>query len=588
MSLRTIDQIQAFSLLGAASDYNPNTHLYIIKDYDYEIDSVLTKDECTSIINKVGGKYFKSNYDTTVRDSKRICVIDHQLANILWKRLEDVIMKHYQNEVPFGYNVDSARKWIPTKINECFRIFKYESPSVGFKPHFDNQYCESFDCRSVLSIVIYLNDNFDGGETIIYERPDNINLKGLTIDEEIEFNGGLDSYCINETIYPTVGLCAIFPHDTLHAGTKVTKGTKIIMRTDIIYTREPSSIINPINEEYKTCQHLFNEAQNRELDGDITASSELYERSLSMRKSKSNAYQDIWHSIIRYLSLQDMGMIRKLNKLYKAYIQSYIGIYWIKAKKIYGSLSKNKYIPSLLKRTGIKCVFEYDKDAISFYNKHKEGCLRVVAMYAMILFGHSINSSTYIAQYDPERETTFECSRQWLLKCAFYELPCMGKYFHMHTSTSRGHLKSQFEYYHEIPIDEILDNKSRVVTGFSSISYELCTYCDTGKEERGYDECCCFHTGNGDVETYKMRHNNLIHDFSKNKIILTNTWTNINYWVANLANIEYKSFNHASCQCCANHDLLYQGKELKNIDIHIARMKDKIIIITEFNIFTFM
>ena len=65
------------------------------------------------------------------------------------------------------------------------------------------------------------------------------------------------------------------------------------MRTDIIYFRS-NQIISPEKkisskfpiEEYEKCMNFFREAQNREVDGDIVKASELYERSLSIRKSR--------------------------------------------------------------------------------------------------------------------------------------------------------------------------------------------------------------------------------------------------------------------------------------------------------------
>jgi len=59
-----------------------------------------------------------------------------------------------------------------------------------------------------------------------------------------------------------------------------------------------------------------------------------------------------------------------------------------------------------------------------------------LAMSAICMFGQLSNAKSFIVQYDPHRQTVVQCSKAWLLTCAFYELPCSGSYFHLPCDTT--------------------------------------------------------------------------------------------------------------------------------------------------------
>ena len=74
--------------------------------------------------------------------------------------------------------------------------------------------------KSYLTCLIYLNDDFEGGETRFY----------------------LPSGCARGLV-PKTGSIAIFPQGNtaslIHEGTKVTQGTKYVVRTDVLYATQP-------------------------------------------------------------------------------------------------------------------------------------------------------------------------------------------------------------------------------------------------------------------------------------------------------------------------------------------------------------
>lgn len=172
-------------------------HIYFIEDF-------LTKDECDAFIRqseKIGyeSATIKSGYNLTeirpdVRNNQRVIFEDVKLATSL-----------------FG----KAKRSLPTKfglynlkgLNERFRFYKYD---IGeqFKMHQDSSFERNKQECSFFTFLIYLNDNFEGGETV--------------------FQNGL-------SVLPKQGSLLLFYHPIVHSGAPILKGTKYILRTDVMY-----------------------------------------------------------------------------------------------------------------------------------------------------------------------------------------------------------------------------------------------------------------------------------------------------------------------------------------------------------------
>ena len=109
-------------------------------------------------------------YDPQVRTGHRLVVLEKKLSDILWERIKEKINFEEKLEeisctkCPRGFSVLPEKSWKLKSVNECFRINLYqENNKFGY--HRDSQYAPSANERSLFTGIIYLNDDFDGGNT---------------------------------------------------------------------------------------------------------------------------------------------------------------------------------------------------------------------------------------------------------------------------------------------------------------------------------------------------------------------------------------------------------------------------------------
>lgn len=172
----------------------------------FVLENFLTNEECKELIEKsedIGFEEAKvqtgSNAQSmlkSVRNNDRIMYKDEELASKLFLRAKDYLVQEFNN-----YQLLS--------LNEMFRIYKY---SVGqrFKMHRDGSFIRNEVEKSFYTFLIYLNEDFEGGET--------------------EFD---DLF----TIKPKTGDLLVFLHPYKHEGKLLTKGLKYALRSDVMYVK---------------------------------------------------------------------------------------------------------------------------------------------------------------------------------------------------------------------------------------------------------------------------------------------------------------------------------------------------------------
>ena len=136
---------------------------------------------------------FGPQIDKNVRNNTRVMIDDLTFAAELYARIGDYVPKHLGD-------------WTISGVNERFRYYRYD---IGqqFDWHYDGAFERPGGERSQLTFMIYLNEDFVGGQTTIEEN----------------------------TIVPQTGRALFFIHAQLHKGQPVHKGRKYVLRTDVMY-----------------------------------------------------------------------------------------------------------------------------------------------------------------------------------------------------------------------------------------------------------------------------------------------------------------------------------------------------------------
>lgn len=129
-----------------------------------------------------------------VRNNTRVMLDNSELAQTFWERVQPHVAGMVPGRVACG-------------VNERFRFYRYD-PGQAFRWHRDGAYERPNGERSRLTLMVYLNDDFEGGETRFEDA----------------------------TIHPETGMALVFVHDLRHEGSAVVRGRKYVARTDVMYS----------------------------------------------------------------------------------------------------------------------------------------------------------------------------------------------------------------------------------------------------------------------------------------------------------------------------------------------------------------
>jgi hypothetical protein len=206
------------------SEYTPTTveSIKSVPGFVQTIRHVLSPEECNQIIQIAEKTGFVAaslytdhsgiEHFSDVRKSSR-CIIDSiPFAEELWRRIQHIIPPVWKN----GHKV--------VGVNERLRILRYY-PGDEFKPHSDGHYHAPNGDESRITILLYLNEGYEGGFTCFYT--------GETTPWH--------------AIQPEIGMAAIQDQDLLHGVPPLQKGVKYAIRTEVMYRPPPK----PVNQHYK-------------------------------------------------------------------------------------------------------------------------------------------------------------------------------------------------------------------------------------------------------------------------------------------------------------------------------------------------
>ncbi|UJR30379.1 hypothetical protein I4U23_017914 [Adineta vaga] len=152
---------------------------------------------------------------TDVRNNDRCIIDDENMAQQLFERIKSYLPETWNDYKLVG-------------LNERLRFLRYD-PGQKFETHMDGSYQRQDGSgeTSFITIQLYLNEGFIGGETTFVH----------------DYDSSKNVRCI-----PRTGMVLVFEHRLMHEGSRLRKGRKYTLRTDVMYRpqNESESVDNNI------------------------------------------------------------------------------------------------------------------------------------------------------------------------------------------------------------------------------------------------------------------------------------------------------------------------------------------------------
>lgn len=177
------------------------------------VEDLVTGKECSALLAAAEQLGFGStSYSKDYRGNLRLTARDQSLADAMWRRLEPLL----DPSLALG-----AQTWRAIGLNPCWRLSKYY-PGDRFARHIDYSVDKSTEEKSMLTVNIYLNDDFEAGSTRFFS------------DRQVP-----DA---DLTVQPRRGLCLLFRQTPgkayIHDGERVRSGLKYLLRSDVMYRKQ--------------------------------------------------------------------------------------------------------------------------------------------------------------------------------------------------------------------------------------------------------------------------------------------------------------------------------------------------------------
>ncbi len=174
----------------------------------FSIDNFWDSETCEIIINQVEETNIFSIKETVLSQNSLDDNLDSRDNFVVYlnnQDLADVIYEFLQENL----SIINFVGYEHIGIHSNLRVYKYLT-GQEFKPHTDGHTVVSDTERSFYSLLLYLNENFKGGNTTF-------------------------TSC---KVKPKQGRITFFPHNFLHAGEIVEHGTKYVMRGNIVFRKK--------------------------------------------------------------------------------------------------------------------------------------------------------------------------------------------------------------------------------------------------------------------------------------------------------------------------------------------------------------
>jgi prolyl 4-hydroxylase len=163
----------------------------------WALPHVYTADECRNFVQMIERAQPElATNNPLYRDQDRVILDAPDLAADLLRRIRQELPERMGELRLHG-------------LNPRLRMYRYRA-GQRFAPHMDHWYQPDPRTVSLHTVLVYFNEDFDGGETRFTEQ-------------------------VDTSIVPEAGMVLIFQHKLRHEGCAVTRGVKYALRTDVLY-----------------------------------------------------------------------------------------------------------------------------------------------------------------------------------------------------------------------------------------------------------------------------------------------------------------------------------------------------------------
>jgi predicted 2-oxoglutarate/Fe(II)-dependent dioxygenase YbiX len=173
---------------------SPHPDVYLIPEF-------VSVDECNDLIAVAQAHGFEAA-DVRTREGSRAMPMIRNNQRAMFKSPEWVALLWQRLAL---YDLPQVDGQHAVCLPEHLRFYRYD-PGQRFKMHKDGPWTEH-DRYSQLTMLVYLNDGFVGGQTKF---------------KEYEYT-------------PRTGDCLLFVHQLWHEGAAVIEGAKYVLRSDVMY-----------------------------------------------------------------------------------------------------------------------------------------------------------------------------------------------------------------------------------------------------------------------------------------------------------------------------------------------------------------
>eukprot|EP01062_Namystynia_karyoxenos_P045156 TRINITY_DN33492_c0_g1_i1.p1 TRINITY_DN33492_c0_g1~~TRINITY_DN33492_c0_g1_i1.p1 ORF type:complete len:594 (+),score=176.89 TRINITY_DN33492_c0_g1_i1:105-1886(+) len=224
------------------------------------VDGVFTPRECAwwrrqaDLADSQGGilTQLDTEFPQWYRSGRRVLLREPRIGALLWERLQPVIFPDGRSLAPglpnrpFGFGVPYGSEWRPARMNDVARLVRY-GEGEGFAEHRDANHVAAELERSALTVMLYLDGGYGGGDLLFLAGGDRLPLPAelaalvasttSSIAVPAWRRAAAQGHCgVAERITPSEGLCVVFDHAILHKAEPVSGGRpKTILRGDMIF-----------------------------------------------------------------------------------------------------------------------------------------------------------------------------------------------------------------------------------------------------------------------------------------------------------------------------------------------------------------